>query len=62
MTYFTETSHDDTFFFNADYSFPGSWNWEVEYLFGKNDSDGKPLFFAQEGMELDTVVSGSAGK
>ena len=45
MTYFTETSHDDTFFFNADYSFPGSWNWEVEYLFGKNDSDGKPLFF-----------------
>jgi mannan endo-1,4-beta-mannosidase len=52
MTSSTETSHDNTFFFDADYSFPGSWNWEAGYLFGKNDSDGNPLFF--EGIDLST--------
>lgn len=49
MTASTGTSHDDTFFFDANYSFPGSWSWESGYLFGKNDSDGNPLFF--EGID-----------
>ncbi len=49
MTSTTATSHDNTFFFDADYSFPGSWNWEAGYLFGKNDTDGNPLFF--EGVD-----------
>ena len=45
MTSSTETSHDDTFFFDANYSFPGSWSWGAGYLFGKSDSDGNPLIF-----------------
>ena len=49
MTSSTGKSHDDTFFFDANYSFPGSWSWESGYLFGKNDSDGNPLFF--EGID-----------
>ena len=55
MTSSTETSHDNTFFFNSDYSFPGSWNWEAGYLFGKNDTDGNPLFFEGIDPSTDTV-------
>jgi mannan endo-1,4-beta-mannosidase len=55
MTSSTETSHDDTFFFDANYSFSGSWSWGAGYLFGKNDSDGNPLFF--EGIDpIEDVV------
>ncbi len=55
MTSSTETSHDDTFFFDANYSFPGSWSWGAGYLFGKNDTDGNPLFFEGIDPSTDTV-------
>jgi len=55
MTSSTETSHDDTFFFDANYIFPGSWNWEAGYLFGKNDNEGNPLFFEGIDPSTDTV-------
>ncbi len=55
MTSSTETSHDDTFFFDANYSFPGSWSWGAGYLFGKSDNEGNPLFFEGIDPSTDTV-------
>ena len=55
MTSSTETSHDSTFFFDADYSFPGKWSWDAGYLFGKSDADGNPLFLDGVDPSKDVV-------
>ena len=55
MTSSTETSHDNTFFFDADYSFPGDWSWEAGFLFGKSDTDGNPLFIEGVDPSKDAV-------
>ena len=55
MTSSTETSHDNTFFFDADYRFPGDWSWDAGFLFGKSDTDGNPLFFEGVDPSKDVV-------
>jgi hypothetical protein len=67
MTSTSQTSHDDTFFFNADYSFPGNWSWNAGWLFSKQDADGNPLFFegidpSQDVVKFDVYIKDGASE